>query len=158
MKVVSLSLAGNEYSQALHDAVDDATAHGVLIVAAAGNTWGGPVEYPANYTSVLAVASVDGQYNHSLFSSTGNELGISAPGENINSTYPHASYHTSSGTSMATPHVAGVAALVYSAHPDWTNEQVKKQIIDTATPLGDPRLFGAGFVNAIAAVGVGNPS
>jgi subtilisin family serine protease len=53
---------------------------------------------------------------------------------------------------MATPHVAGVAALVYSAHPNWTNQQVRQQIESTATPLGNSWLYGAGLVNATAAV------
>ena len=55
---------------------------------------------------------------------------------------------------MATPHVAGVAALVYSAHPDWTNLQVRQQIESTATPLGNSWFYGAGLVNATAAVNV----
>jgi subtilisin family serine protease len=53
---------------------------------------------------------------------------------------------------MATPHVAGVAALVYSAHPGWTNQQVRQQIESTATPLGNSWFYGAGLVNATAAV------
>jgi len=159
MQVVSMSLGGSEDSQALHDAVDDASAGGVLIVAAAGNSGvasgsGDTMGYPAKYDSVLAVAAVN-KYNHrAFFSSTGSNLGVSAPGVNIKSTIPGAHYATYSGTSMATPHVAGVAALVYSAHPDWTNQQVRQQIVSTATPLGSSWLYGAGLVNATAAVNV----
>jgi len=158
MQVASLSLGVGEDSQALHDAVDEATAGGVLIVAAAGNNGvasgsGNTMTYPAKYTGVLAVAAVN-QYNHrAWWSSTGSELGVSAPGVNIRSTVPGASYKTFSGTSMAAPHVAGVAALVYSAHPDWTTTQVRQQIVSTATPLGNSQLYGAGLVNATAAVG-----
>jgi subtilisin len=137
MQVASMSLGGSDDSQALHDAVDDASANGVLIVAAAG---------------VLAVAAVN-KYNHrAFFSSTGSNLSVSAPGVNIRSTVPGAGYATYSGTSMATPHVAGVAALVYSAHPNWTNLQVRQQIESTATPLGNSWFYGAGLVNATAAV------
>jgi subtilisin family serine protease len=71
---------------------------------------------------------------------------------NIRSTIPGAAYATFSGTSMATPHVAGVAALVYSVHPGWTNLQVRQQIVSTATPLGNSWFYGAGLVNATAAV------
>jgi subtilisin family serine protease len=158
MQVASLSLGAGEDSQALHDAVDEATAGGVLIVAAAGNNGvasgsGNTMTYPAKYTGVLSVAAVN-KYNHrASWSSTGSELGVSAPGVNIRSTVPGASYATESGTSMAAPHVAGVAALVYSAHPDWTNQQVRQQIIRTATPLGNSQFYGAGLVNATAAVG-----
>jgi subtilisin len=158
MQVASLSLGVGEDSQALHDAVDEASAGGVLIVAAAGNNGvasgsGNTMTYPAKYTGVLSVAAVN-KYNHrASWSSTGSELGVSAPGVNIRSTVPGASYKTLSGTSMAAPHVAGVAALVYSAHPDWTNTQVREQIVSTATPLGNSQLYGAGLVNATAAVG-----
>ena len=157
MQVASMSLGSSKDSQALHDAVDDASANGVLIVAAAGNSGvasgsGDTMGYPGNYDSVLAVAAVN-KYNHrAFFSSTGSHLSVSAPGVNIRSTIPGAAYATYSGTSMATPHVAGVAALVYSAHPDWTNQQVRQQIESTATPLGNSWFYGAGLVNATAAV------
>lgn len=157
MQVASMSLGSSEDSQALHDAVDDAAANGVLIVAAAGNRGvasgvGDTMGYPGKYDSVLAVAAVN-KYNHrASWSSTGSNLSVSAPGVNIRSTIPGAAYAIYSGTSMATPHVAGVAALVYSAHPDWTNQQVRQQIESTATPLGNTWFYGAGLVNATAAV------
>ena len=157
MQVASMSLEAKEDSRALHDAVDEASAGGVLIVAAAGNKGvpsgsGNTMAYPAKYNGVLSVAAVN-KYNHrATWSSTGSELGVSAPGVTIRSTVPGASYATFSGTSMAAPHVAGVAALVYSTHPDWTNQQVRQQIIRTATPLGNSQLYGAGLVNATAAV------
>lgn len=157
MQVASLSLGMSDDSQALHDAINEATTGGVLIVAAAGNSGvasgsGDTMGYPAKYDGVLSVAAVN-KYNHrASWSSTGSNLGVSAPGVNIRSTVPGADYKTYSGTSMAAPHVAGVAALVYSAHPDWTAQQVREQIISTATPLGNSRLYGAGLVNATAAV------
>jgi subtilisin family serine protease len=159
MKVASMSLASSYDSQAMHDAVDDATQSGILIVAAAGNSGetggaGETISYPAKYDGVLAVAAVNRHNHRAWWSSTGNELGVSAPGVNVRSTFPGAEYAILSGTSMATPHVAGVAALVYSAHPDWTNQQVKQKIISTATPLGNHWLYGAGLVNATAAADV----
>ena len=158
MKVASMSLGLGEDSQALHDAIDQATKSGMLIVAAAGNSGvpsgaGDTMSYPAKYDGVLAVAAVN-KYNHRAFwSSTGGQLGVSAPGVNVKSSIPGAQYATYSGTSMATPHVAGVAALVFSAHPSWTNTQVRMQIVNTSTPLGTSWFYGAGLVNASAAVG-----
>jgi|WetSurMetagenome_2_1015567.scaffolds.fasta_scaffold06850_3 subtilisin len=159
MQVASMSLGSSKDSQALHDAVDDASANGVLIVAAAGNSGvasgvGDTMGYPGKYDSVLAVAAVN-KYNHrASWSGTGSNLSVSAPGVNIRSTIPGAAYAIYSGTSMATPHVAGVAALVYSAHSNWTNLQVRQQIESTATPLGNTWFYGAGLVNATAAVNI----
>ena len=156
MQVASMSLGSSWDSQAMHDAVINATENGVLIVAAAGNEGsvsgvGETMGYPAKYDGVLAVAAVNKHNHRAFWSSTGFELGVSAPGVKIRSSVPGAGYATYSGTSMATPHVAGVAALVYGAHPDWTNQQVKQKIISTATPLGNHWLYGAGLVNAAAA-------
>ncbi|MDP3565389.1 MAG: S8 family serine peptidase [Methanoregula sp.] len=156
MQVASMSLGSSGDSQAMHDAVDNATENGVLIVAAAGNSGsvsgvGETMGYPAKYDNVLAVAAVNKHNHRAFWSSTGFNLGVSAPGVKIRSSVPGADYATYSGTSMATPHVAGVAALVYGAHPDWTNLQVKQKIISTATPLGNHWLYGAGLVNAAAA-------
>ncbi len=156
MQVASMSLGSSWDSHAMHDAVVNATENGVLIVAAAGNEGsvsgvGETMGYPAKYDNVLAVAAVNKHNHRAFWSSTGFNIGVSAPGVKILSTVP-GGYATYSGTSMATPHVAGVAALVYSAHPTWTNLQVKQKIIDTATPLGNHWLYGAGLVNAAAAV------
>jgi subtilisin/minor extracellular protease Epr len=156
MQVASMSLGSGYDSQAMHDAVINATENGVLVVAAAGNDGsvsgvGETMGYPAKYDEVLAVAAVNKHNHRATWSSTGFNLGVSAPGVRIRSTVP-GGYATYSGTSMATPHVAGVAALVYSAHPDWTNLQVRQKIISTATPLGNHWLYGAGLVNAAAAV------
>lgn len=157
MQVASMSLGTWYDSQAMHDAVTNATENGVLVVAAAGNSGsvsgvGETMGYPAKYDGVLAVAAVNKHNRRATWSSTGFNIGVSAPGVKIRSTVPGAGYATYSGTSMATPHVAGVAALVYSAHPDWTNMQVKDKITSTATPLGNHWLYGAGLVNAAAAV------
>nr|WP_321352604.1 S8 family peptidase [uncultured Methanoregula sp.] len=157
MKVASMSLGSSWDSQAMHDAVNNATENGVLIVAAAGNSGsvtgvGETMGYPAKYDNVLAVAAVNKHNRRAIWSSTGFNIGVSAPGVKIRSTVTGGNYATYSGTSMATPHVAGVAALVYSAHPQWTNQDVKQKIISTATPLGNNWLYGAGLVDAAKAL------
>jgi len=144
---------------------------GVLIVAAGGNSGtrsgkGTNTIYPANYASVIAVAATDQNNNRATFSSTGAEIEISAPGAGVHSTWNdtdsysnpqpvcdavYGCYKDASGTSMASPQVAGVAALIMAAGVQ-SNVQVREILKDTATPLGDAKQFGAGLVNAEAAI------
>jgi subtilisin len=148
IKVVSMSLGSAKDSVVLHEAVDDATKNGILFVAASGNRYNARlVDYPANYSSVLSVAAVDRNNQHLSFSN-GGKVDISAPGKDILSTIPGGAYLETYGTSQATPHVAGVAAMIFELHPDWTPEQVKNQIKNTATYLGPSDVYGAGLVNA----------
>jgi subtilisin len=130
---------------------------GLLLVAAAGN--GGAVIYPAAYSSVIAVSATDEYDNLASFSSTGKQVELAAPGVGINSTLPGDAYsgETWSGTSMASPHVAGTAALVWAANLGWSNDAVRAQLRDTAEDLGTlgwDSEFGYGLVNAAEAVGV----
>jgi subtilisin family serine protease len=130
---------------------------GLILVAAAGN--GGSVIYPAAYDSVIAVAATDKNDKRASWSSTGPDVELAAPGVNINSTLPGNDYsgETWSGTSMASPHVAGTAALVWAVNLDWTNDGVRAQLQDTADDLGDPgkdSLYGYGLVDADEAAGV----
>lgn len=132
---------------------------GVLNIAAAGNSGnrrgtGDNVIYPARYESAVAVAATDSNNERAYFSSTGSTVELAAPGAGIYSTLPNNSYATWNGTSMACPHVVGVAALVKSAHPQWTAAQIRAQLQDTAQDLGNPDWYGFGLVDAIAAVGV----
>ncbi len=99
-------------------AFDNAAAAGVLHIAAAGNSSTfricNSVGFPARYDSVVAVGATDSSDNVASFSCRGAEVELSAPGVSIQSTYPNGSYATASGTSMASPHVAGLAALVFN--------------------------------------------
>jgi subtilisin family serine protease len=150
-KVVSMSLGSNSDVQALHDAVDAAYASGVLLVAAAGNDYGGPVSYPAAYDSVIAVSATDSNNNLASFSNVGPEVELAAPGVSILSTYKDGGYATLSGTSMATPHVSGVAALAVQANPLMTNAEIRALLQSTADDLGavgKDNLFGYGLVDA----------
>ncbi len=159
MNVASLSLGGPE-SQALCDAVTAAFSSGVLVIAAAGNDGNPPgkgdnVVYPANCAYAIAVAATNQDDNRASFSSTGSQVEISAPGVSIYSTYLENNYRTYSGTSMATPHVSGVAALVF-ASGDYTNQDVRTILQQTANDLGSSgrdSKYGFGLVDPVEAVG-----
>ena len=118
IRVLSNSWGGGGYSQSLLDAINQANTSGILFVAAAGNNSSdndASLFYPASYDTlnVLAVASTDHNDNLSSFSNYGaTTVDIAAPGSSILSTYPNNNYYSTSGTSMATPHVAGAAALL----------------------------------------------
>ncbi|MDP3698981.1 MAG: S8 family peptidase [Nanoarchaeota archaeon] len=150
-KVVSMSLGSNSDVQALHNAVDAAYANGVLLVAAAGNDYGGAVSYPAAYDSVVAVSATDSNNNLASFSNVGPQVELAAPGVSILSTYKDGGYATLSGTSMATPHVSGVAALAIQGNPLMSNVEIRALLQNTADDLGalgKDNLFGYGLVDA----------
>ena len=122
--IISLSLGGPSSSQALFTAVHEALAAGKIIICAAGNSgsiFSNSIGYPGRYGSVITVASHDRNGNPSGFSSRGGEIDLMAPGSNIWSTYRNGSYAELSGTSMATPFVAGIAALILSKHRNTPN-------------------------------------
>lgn len=137
-------------------AFDNAYAAGVLHVAAAGNAGNPPgkgdnVIYPARWESVIAVAATNQSDTRASWSSTGPAVELAAPAVNVYSTYWDDIYKTLSGTSMASPHVAGTAALVMVAYPGWTNVQLRSQLQNTADDLGavgKDNLYGYGIVDA----------
>lgn len=138
----------------VQQACDTAYAAGVLIVAAAGNEGrpngkGDTVIYPARYNSVIAVAASDSSDRRASFSSTGPDVELIAPGVSILSTIPNDAYASWSGTSMASPHVAGAAALVWAAVPTLSNEGVRTLLASTSEDLGlDSTQQGWGLVRA----------
>lgn len=152
MDIANLSLGSSAPSATLEQAVDEATANGVLVVAASGNSGASSIGYPARYDNAMAVGATDQSDGLASFSQYGDGLDIVAPGVGIDSTYPGSSYDSLSGTSMATPHVAGAAALVKEKNPLWSNEQIRAHLNETATDLGDMYRFGNGLLNAHAAV------
>ncbi len=160
--VANMSLVVGGHDPVLKLAVDYAEANGVVVVAASGNsrTTTNTVNYPAAYSSVIAVAASGSNRTDSGFSNTGAHIDITAPGVNIMSTTRGANYASWSGTSMASPFVAGVAALMQSANPSFTPDQVEARLRDTATDMGAvgmDDIFGAGLVDPAAAVGGPTP-
>ena len=153
-KIISMSLGGYGYSSLLHEAVKYAYEKGVLLVAAAGNDNTNTKVYPAAFEEVIAVAATDEDDGKAWFSNWGNWIELAAPGVYILSTVPWG-YARAMGTSMACPHVAGVAALAWSLYPNATNDWIRAQLRATADDLGAPGFdvyFGYGRVNARKAV------
>lgn len=155
IQVVNLSLGASSGNQSFYDAIKKTYQAGIVIVAAAGNNGlsGGAVDYPAKYPETIAVSAV-GQYTNGIlyfadFSSYGPEVDICAPGVSIKSTYNNGFYETLSGTSMATPHVSGVAGLILSIKGPLSPDEVKACIENTAENLGIPIYQqGAGLIRA----------
>jgi len=112
--VINMSLGSASSSAVIESAVKAAYAAGLIIVAAAGNS-SSSVGYPAKYPEVIAVSAIDSSMQIAYFSNTGSEIQYAAPGVNIRSTVPGGGYANFNGTSMASPHVAGVAALMISS-------------------------------------------
>jgi len=131
-KVINLSLGGEEPSYLLQEAINYAHQRDVLLVAASGND-GGSVLYPAACDNVLAVAATDSQDKWQEWSNHGPEVDLAAPGVGIISTWPWQNgYLYKSGTSMAAPHVAGAAALLWSWRPDFSNIQIEQRLENQA--------------------------
>jgi len=154
-KVISMSLGGAGPSQLASDQYKEHyDTDGVLIIAAAGNGGNGAFSYPASYKHVMSVAAVDSNKNKASFSQFNDQVEIAAPGVGVKSTIPDDKYATWSGTSMACPHVAGVAALVWSHFPDCSNKQIREALILSAEDLGASGCdneYGFGLVDAKAA-------
>lgn len=134
--VVNMSLGGGGASSAEQSAMQGFVDDGMLLVAAAGNDGNSTKSYPASYPSVVSVAAVDSNESHASYSQYNDAVEIAAPGSSVYSTYPTNSYATLNGTSMATPHVAGGAALVWSFFPQCSNEQIRSALNATAKDKG----------------------
>ena len=165
MQVISMSLGGSSYSQALEDICNAAYNAGIVIVAAAGNSGSDTdkIGYPAKYDACIAIGATDSNDVRASFSSVGPKLEVCAPGVGVLSSVPKGScsmcdpsgYKQANGTSMATPHTAGAVALVLKAHPEMTNVNVRKALSDTAVHLGTPGRniqYGYGRIDVKAAV------
>jgi subtilisin family serine protease len=189
--VVNLSLGGAEVSEALEQQILRAKRAGIACIVAAGNS-GGPVQYPASSPNVLAVAAIgkldefpiDSYHAQTLdsnvdaygyftakFSCFGPQVGVCGPGVAITSCVPPNNFAAWDGTSMATPHITGLAALTLAHHPDFQTPQYKVrgaerverlfQIIRASArrvSLGDQSRTGFGMPDVLVAVGLQTPS
>ncbi len=155
VRVANMSLGGPYSNSTLQSACDYAYQNGVLLIAASGNDGRSSVSYPAAYSSVVAVGALASSTSLASYSNYGSAQEVVAPGSNILSTVHPNGYQNMSGTSMASPHVAGVAALIFSANSSLSNQQARDILRNTAVDLGtsgwDTR-FGYGRVDALAAV------
>jgi thermitase len=148
-KVVSLSLGGGA-ATTLQNAVQYAASHDVVVVAAAGNDGDSTLEYPASYAEVVSVAATDARDAHASFSNSNADVEVAAPGVNVLSSYNDGGYRVLSGTSMATPHAAGVAAVIRTRNPTFTAAQARSKLdasVDDEGPAGRDAEFGFGRVN-----------
>lgn len=151
-KVINLSLGGTSSSTTLSNAINYAWGKGAVIVASAGNNNTSRRSYPAYYTNVIATAATDQNDKKASFSNYGNWVDVAAPGVSILSTY-QGSYANLSGTSMSAPFVSGLASLVFSINPAWTNSQVRNKIESTADKItGTKKYWTYGRINACRAV------
>lgn len=157
-KVINLSLGCDCSSNAVDEALAYAAGRDVVIVASAGNDGEEGVLYPASSVWTIGVGAVDNQLARASFSNWGGGLELVAPGVDVVSVFLDGESCLGSGTSMAAPHVSGVAALVRSLHPSMSRVQVTDTLLRTAKDLGavgwDPN-FGYGLVDAVAALGGG---
>jgi subtilisin family serine protease len=132
--VISMSLGGSATTIELENAVNFALSYGVVVVAATGNDGAATPSYPAAYPGVIKVGATDS--TDAVASFTNGGWTILAPGVSILSTYLSANYATMSGTSMATPHIAGICALAWAAHPGYTNTQIRLLVEGSGDSLG----------------------
>jgi type VII secretion-associated serine protease mycosin len=164
--VINMSVGGFPYTQGVQDAINYAWNKGVVLVGAAGNNNREEAFYPASMANVVSVSATQANDEFSHWSSYGPKVDVSAPGSSVQTTNctvcTYADHHTwgshtyISGTSFATPNVAGVVALIRARNPSWTPQQVVDRLVATVDDRGysgwDIR-YGRGRVNAYRAVG-----
>lgn len=154
IRVINVSI-GSSFSAGYRAAIEQARLAGTYVVGAAGNDGGSVLRYPAGEPAAIGVGALNGSNTKSSYSNTGADLDIAAPGDGIPSTMPSGGYANKSGTSMATPHVVGVVALMLQARSSLTHTQILDIFASTSTDLGTPGKddsYGYGLVNAEAAV------
>lgn len=154
-KVINMSLGNYADAQFLHEAIKYAYERDVVLIAATGNDNTERPGYPAAYPEVLSVSATDYNMQKASFSNYGDYIDVMAPGESIASTYPDNQYAALSGTSMASPHVAALAALIRSVNPDLKNTEVMDIIRKNVIDLGDKgrdKYYGYGQIDVYAAL------
>jgi len=154
--VINISWGDYVESTLIRDAIDIATSRGAIICASAGNDNTGSRIYPAasDNPAVIAVGATEMHDNRALFSNYGNWVHVSAPGRDIYSTKPGNRYGYLSGTSMAVPHVSGLAAMIISASPGISPLEVKSRIMNSVDVIGSlkGKNITSGRINAYSAL------
>lgn len=153
--VINMSLQYSTGTALLHDAVLYAHSHGVIMVAAAGNTGATPLKFPAQWPETIAVGAINSNGDRWPSSNTGPNLDVMAPGVSVWSLKDTTQYQYLTGTSMATPHVTGVVLLMKTLAPDLTLADIRQILHDTAVDMqaiGFDEATGYGRVNASAAL------
>ncbi len=145
VNIINISFGTTTNSEILHKAIKDANDANILVIAAAGNN--GIVEYPAAYDEVMAVGSVNSLGEVSDASAQGDTLEIVAPGEQIMSSGAFDGVAIHDGTSMAAPHVTGVASVLWQKDLSCTNDFIRQLINYSANLYGDKNEYGNGLVD-----------
>ncbi|MEV6301470.1 S8 family peptidase [Actinoplanes sp. NPDC051861] len=156
-QVINMSLGSDAKVAAVTNAIKYARSKGVTVVAAAGNSRqeGNPTNYPGADEGVIGVAATDSNDRYGSYSNAGSYVDVAAPGSDILSTAPNSAYKTMSGTSMASPHVAAVAALLKSFAPRLTPDEIEATLEKTAVDLGKAGFdndYGNGRIDPVAAL------
>jgi len=160
--IINCSWGGSSYSQAEQDVINAATDMGSLVVAAAGNDGTDQLSYPGGYDNVVSVGSISQDQTVASYSNYGYNLDVLATGTNILSTSYGDTVVSKSGTSMATPVVSGLAALIKAVHSNWSPGHIGMQIRNTADYISDQNSnlnankLGHGSINAFHAVDTNN--
>lgn len=175
--IINLSLGGSGFDQAVQDVFTEVRNAGVIVVAAAGNSNTSELSYPASYNGVISVSAMDWQNNRAPYSNYGTEIDVGAPGGNVqvdtngdgygdgvlscvindSSGTRVSNYGFFQGTSMASPHIAGVVALMKAVHPNLTPNELDSMLSkgELTNDLGDPGrddIYGYGMIDALKAV------
>jgi len=153
--IINLSLTTEVYTNILDEAVQAAAARGVVVIAAAGNEHTEKPRYPAALKNVLGISAIDKHDKLASFSNFGKYIDFTAPGKDIYSSISGGTFNTMSGTSMASPMVSGVTALILAKNPFLTSSEVISILKKSSTDLGpsgrDPQ-YGNGKINAYKAL------
>jgi len=165
-KIINMSLGGQIYNSLAQETINEVVSQGVTVIAAAGNDAekGNPINYPCAYNNVICVGAVGPSLTRASYSEYNSYVDVVAPGGDEaglvlstvwNDNYNQPGYGGMPGTSMATPHVSGVAALMLSVNPSLTPAQIQQILTGTALDLGPPGKddeYGYGLINAYRAV------
>jgi subtilisin family serine protease len=154
-RVLNLSLGGTSPSGVLRDAVNYAYIHGAVTIAATGNNGTGFVLFPARLSHVIAVAATDHSNNHVSFSNYGSQVDLSAPGLSIWSTELGGGFSYRDGTSMSTPFVSGLAAILVGIPRPYSPDLIEYEMESTARDLGTvgrDNFYGYGLIQLDKAI------